>query len=193
MDPSRWQVFEDPWLTSIVMILVGLIAARVGIARRSRAVVGIGAAVGVLGMLLIPLAALIETPSEEIHSRTMELIERAIAGDRDALDSMLDRNVIMVVGADRLDWDREQILRLIPNLPSVVESNYLRRVEASADAETIGRSEVAQTTMSRYGRATPNEWRFIWKRTGEGPWRVVELNWLTWNGEDVPSARMLSP
>jgi len=146
----------------------------------------IGAAIG-----LVALAALVETTGERLGRETRLLVEAAVAGDVATVQHLLDDELIVRAGRDRANVGKSDLLERIPALREFVKSNNIRQVQGAGTGRDSGESILVQTTTTYLGAPTPNEWRFRWRRDGQGRWRVREMIWERWGFDDVPTVDLL--
>ncbi|MFG0331283.1 MAG: hypothetical protein ACF8PN_15455 [Phycisphaerales bacterium] len=179
---------ENPWPLAIGLALVGFGVYRWGLTRGSRTRIS-GAIIFLAAVALLPLARFIESSREQLIRVTRSLVDAAVNGDSDQFGAFLSDQVEITFGRDEIPGGRGELLALMVVIPSVIESNRIREIDAGVGENGIGEVAFAQTTGTRFGRPVPNEWRIRWRRDANNDWRVSELVWEEIYFNETPSRR----
>lgn len=189
--PPLWQewLFENPWPLVIVLIVLAVVLRLM--ATRSRRPRGyrfnyaaLGALLAALGVYL--LTVFVETDRERLVDRTRQLVAATAPLDTAAIDALIARGAV-VTGPAGETWVLYDDIR--PELERAVgrhgiARHALRSLAADVVSSVRGRSLLSlSTTTDDLGLPIRTQWLITWRKEGDGTWRVIELQWLEFQGQ----------
>ncbi|MCA9310914.1 MAG: hypothetical protein KDA21_06890 [Phycisphaerales bacterium] len=192
---ERW-FLEQPLVTGIILLAVGVILARVLYMREQGRAAAVSCAIcAVLAVGTYITGTLVETQRETLERRTREFIETIKTSDEARARDYLAQSVSVSSGGTSFDrLDRDWMLSMVDVVMAQVEvtssSFHVRGAEVQGD---VGRTQYAARVVSRrYGGPHPTTWELQWQRERDGVWRIVEFKWLTYMGEPPDASWMPS-
>lgn len=188
-------VLESPGaiVAGIALLVVALILVGRRAAWGKRAVL-IGACSAALGIGIIALSLVIQTDREAI-TQSSERITLAVANaDRPVMEDLLASNLtVTYFGAPQGIGKKETIERVTTLRTNGVLAGVkatVDRIEASADNQRFGRSQVKVSASGDItgGYPTMSWWKLEWEKI-DGTWKVVSVEPISIPGISNPSGR----
>lgn len=191
--PPMWEslLLESPLPVVIALVAMAVVLRVMASRRRDRRLNY--AALGALAaaMLVFVLAHLVVTDREAIMARTEALVAATAPLDSNALADLIANGATVTgpQGQPFLDYSqlRPELERTLTRFP--VEGQAVRSLAAQAMGApgTRGESIVGLSTQVRtefFGGPIRSEWGLFWQKESDGEWRVVEIRWLTFQGQE---------
>lgn len=179
-------LFESPWTGMGVLVVVGALMfwwfnrmqqGRVG------AIVLVGTFAGALGLFLT--ARFVTTERERLMALTEALVDVTARADLDALAPMLAPDVrVLLFGRER-GFTAQSIPRWVDEnmRPGTgryaVKEHSVGQLSASLDGPNAAQTQVrVRVTPEFIGITTGSWWRVHWRKDGDGPWLVTQIEGL---------------
>lgn len=191
--PPMWQslLLESP-LPLVIALVAVAVTLRVMARRGGRPGPRLNyAALGalILAMVVFAAAHLVVTGREALIARTEALAAATSPLDRNALGDLIANGAVVTgpQGQPWLDYDsiRPELERTLERFP--IEGHGVRGVAAETTKGSRGRSVLDLSTQVRseyFGGPVRSEWGLMWEKQSDGVWRVVEIRWLRFQGQD---------
>jgi len=185
---------ESPWAVTAVCLISAIVLLTVGRQRRNKwlALASLGAFTLAAGVWF--LASAVTTQREQLILDTQALVAATSPVDNAALDRLIDP-AATVSGPDGTVWLSAGQLR--PRLHTALARVSLsgqraRSVQAVAHDTGWGESSVTVRTEIAGGSPIITGWYLSWHRGQEtgGAWRVVDIRWLRFQGQQVQRGMM---
>ncbi len=177
---------ERPLSLSLALLGVAVVLAILARRRnRPRLLIGAGAAL-ILAAGVWALAAAVTTDRERVMQRTEALLQATAPLDTAALGDLLDPAATLR-GPDGSVWlERESLLAALAlSLERwQVETQDVRNLQAGVGDRNDAASRVEARTSFREGSGLPvrTTWQLQWRRDADGRWRVIDVQWLEFQG-----------
>ncbi len=195
--------FENPWPIGSVAGLIGLVLIIAALRRGSRLMGFIGLDVLGLAVVVVILAATVNSTREQLIARTRALAHAAAPQlDTAALDQMFAPSVAFYVGrADKVHENVREVLDLADRAHRRYrfEEMTIQSVDARRTGNDTAESFLSVNTalarqgdsvMAMFGEgAFQTGWLFHWVQQ-DGQWKVNRITWMQFRGQE-PAASLL--
>ncbi|MEO1128745.1 MAG: hypothetical protein AAFX05_03440 [Planctomycetota bacterium] len=177
-------LFEQPTLTAIGLVVLGLVAAmvlqRMGKGRVGAALIPVSL---LLAVGVVFLARSVETTREMLTNRTEQFVERFVAGDVQGVERMLSERVVLASGGADVGQDRAWLVRVAAGAEQEVLSASFRSRGAILDDDAHGRTRfTVATEHGEFSGEVTSSWEFSWRQFADG-WRIVRFECLSIRGQ----------
>jgi hypothetical protein len=184
-------LLEQPWPISLVLLALGVIVA-ISLNKRGQAVRGliIGAAFVAACLVVIALARGIETMREQLTRQTLQVIGGTIDADQSFVRPLVaDDLEVGTMHAEGFTLDRDRFMRVVAGFDVMGVRDWSASPRGAViDGANTGRVDFAVRVAGRgglYAGPTPSVWRFTWRQSADGQWRLTQLHCLSMFGQSV--------
>ncbi len=193
-DPPMFERFllENPWPLTVGLVAVALALLTLASRRRQKGLLGGAVVATLLAGGVLALSHFVTTDREVITDRSRQLLDATAPFNADKLRALLDDDAT-VSCAERIWVPAGQVVAAAEGRLSRRQvAHAVRSIEAEADDAGRGRTALRVVTTFDAGASggeqrSVTEWVFVWRRDGvAGPWKVVDLQLVKWNGQDPP-------
>lgn len=179
-------LFEQPWMAVgallIIAILVAVVANRREQFRRGLVVC---AAITAAAAALAVTATLVDTDHEQVARGTSDFMANAVSGGEAAVADLLAPDAILnLEGMSSFNLPRGAILNGVKSLDSEVGVRGwgILKKSAAIDGPNSGRSRTVIRVDVEGGGPNFSSWELVWRKDGEGRWRITRLICQSVNG-----------
>ncbi|MBL8746831.1 MAG: hypothetical protein JNK58_10805 [Phycisphaerae bacterium] len=184
---DRW-VLEQPLPLSAACVVAG-IAVMVALHRRGEMKRGalVGSVLMLVGVGVLALGMLIETPRERLRALTSEFVRRVFLADGDwAAAHLSDSLVVASAGEAYRRLGKAELVASIRNFAMFRAKEWSERSRGSVlDGDGIGRTQSTVRVTAGYigNQMIPSTWEFTWRRGAGDQWQITRLECLTMWGQ----------
>lgn len=179
-------LLEDPW--PVVVGLIVLFAVIRVIGRRSGRSRWVQASLLPLGLAsaVAFTAHLVDTPVERLIQRTDAFMQATVQPNFAVLDGIIDPQATFhdEDGKVRAQWPeiRERLAEVSIDSQSVTVTEIARIERYQAAMHITARTELGDEAIPG---VQPTRWIMIWSRGEDDDWRISQMHWLSWRGQDA--------
>lgn len=182
---ERW-LFERPFVVGPALLGLGG-AIFLALNRRNQATRGlaIGGGLALLGVVLVVVGVLVETPRERLVRQSRALVDAVVAGDAGAVDALLADDLVLSAGPLPIRG-KALALRAVEGFQSqvrVTEHGVSAATAAVSGRGGSGASQFRVRAVTNFGPGVA--WaRLNWRKDPDGEWRIHLIELLRINGRE---------
>jgi hypothetical protein len=183
-------IADAPWWISLISIIVGVAVLLAGNSRQNSAMRGGGVGIAGLGLLILILGFVLDSPRKAVERSTRQFVEAASTGNWSDVEGLLDPAVSWEYATQ--PWHVNGAPAVLAGAKMVVKNSGMH----SANVKTPHVTDVGGGTYTidcicwivsetTGGYPVDSDWQFTWRQAGD-KWQLTHLR-VSRVGDAAPS------